>query len=172
MQASILCLEPCDITRKTRRTLWEVAYPRFSVSVTSLRTRRRVPCSRLAVTTQYEADNNERGKYGKSPRILLIHFLQRTWSTYQNSIRFANSPHVDFVILSTSDQDSGGLLSNFEAVDIGRVCNELLCNLVVKDDTLMHKIYIKPAYNWFYKFFCIWRHLGWPAWIHCLTQTH
>lgn len=44
----------------------------------------------------------------------------------QYSIRFANSPHVNFVILPARDQDPGGLLSNFEAVDIGRVRNKFL----------------------------------------------
>lgn len=62
-------------------------------------------------------------------------------ATYQDSIWFANSPHINFVVLSTSDKDSGWLLSNFEAVDIGGVRNKLLCNLVVKDDILIHHNY-------------------------------
>jgi hypothetical protein len=56
-----------------------------------------------------------------------IYFLADDRSTYQYSIRLANSPHIDFMILSASDQDPGGLLPNLEAVDIGCVSNKLLC---------------------------------------------
>lgn len=53
-------------------------------------------------------------------------------STHQDGIRLANSPHINFVIFSTSDQYPGGFLSNLETVDIWCMCDKLLCDLTVK----------------------------------------
>ena len=51
---------------------------------------------------------------------------KRALSSYHDAVGLSDGPQVDLLVVAAGDEDAPGLVAQRQAVDVGRVSNELL----------------------------------------------